>query len=251
MSEAGPAKRLIVTVSEDDRWHGRRAHDALLALFLHRGFVGATVARAIAGHMARGGVHTADIVDLSGPLPIRVEVVAAADAIDRVLPDVYDIVEHGLVEVQDTQIVKWWPDVALRQPSSREALVRLIGKAKQLQIHIGERDTWEGEPLHAAIVKRARQLGIAGATVYRGTSGYGAHRTLHRHKRLSLSSDDPILVSVIDSPDHIDQLLAALDSMVSGGCLITISDVTVVKYAPHGEESAGVPVERPSEDSLS
>jgi PII-like signaling protein len=85
-------------------------------------------------------------------------------------------------------------------------------------------------------VKRARQLDIAGATVYRGEMGYGAHKRLHRHKAFALSKDDPMMVAVIDTEQKIDQLLAAIDGMVTGGCLIAISDVTVVKYVPHEEE---------------
>jgi PII-like signaling protein len=113
--------------------------------------------------------------------------------------------------------------------------MRLIGKAKMLRIHIGENDKWEGAPLYEAIVKRARQLDIAGSTVYRGILGYGAQGRVHKHKTLALSHDDPILVSVIDEEEKIDRLLAALDTMVSGGCLISISDVTVVKYVEHAE----------------
>jgi PII-like signaling protein len=99
-----------------------------------------------------------------------------------------------------------------------------------LRIHIGADDRWEGEPLYEAIVKRARQLDLAGATVYRGVLGYGAQKRLHKHKAFALSQDDPVLVSVIDSEEKIDKLLAAIDGMVTGGCLIAISDVTVVKY---------------------
>jgi PII-like signaling protein len=116
--------------------------------------------------------------------------------------------------------------------------MRLIGKAKMLRVHIGENDKWEGEPLYEAIVKRAAQLDIAGATVYRGILGYGAHKRIHRHKTVALSSDDPIMISMVDEEEKINQMIAALDTMVSGGCLIAISDVTVVRYVEHGSERA-------------
>ena len=111
--------------------------------------------------------------------------------------------------------------------------MRLIGRSKMLQIHIGGNDKWEGEPLYEAIVKRARQLDIAGATVYRGIMGYGAHKHLHKHKTMALSSDDPIMISVIDAEEKINALLASLESVISGGCMIAISDVTVVRYEQH------------------
>lgn len=234
MLKSGPARKLIVTVNETDRWHGRPVYNALLELFRHKGLAGATVSRGIAGFTGRGAIQTINVLDLSASLPVRIEVVDAPEAIDRVLPDVYDLVERGLVEVQETQVVKFASGDEPTPPEPRrEELMRLVGKAKLLRVHIGADDRWEGEPLHEAIVKRARQLDIAGATVYRGEMGYGAHKRLHRHKPFALSKDDPMTVAVIDTQERIDQLLAAIDGMVTGGCLIAISDVTVVKYVPH------------------
>jgi PII-like signaling protein len=184
-----------------------------------------------------------NLLDLSASLPVRIEVVDTQEAIDRVLPDVYDMVERGLVEVQPTEVVKYAVGEGEGPaPAEREEPMRLVGKAKMLRIHIGADDKWEGEPLHEAIVKRARQLDIAGATVYRGVLGYGAHKRLHKHKTFALSQDDPLLVTVIDVEEKIDKLLAAVDGMVSGGCLIAISDVTVVRYEEHGQERSPSPL---------
>ena len=240
MLTQGPAKRLTIFVNESSRWHGRSSYLALLDLFRHHHLAGATVTRGIAGFTGQGAVSSIEHVEFASALPIRIEVTDTADAIARVLPDVYDIVDRGLVEVQETNVVKYDGGEPHDAPRGGE-IMRLIGKAKALQIHIGEDDTWEGAPLFEAIVTRARQLDIAGATVYRGIVGYGAHKRVHKHKTLALSHDDPILVSVIDEEPKIDALLAALDSMVSGGCLISISDVTVVKYVEHAgpEGSAG------------
>ncbi len=237
MLARGQAKRLVVTVNEADRWHGRPVYNALLDLFRHKGLAGATVTRALAGFTGRGMIRTVDVLDLSASLPVRIEVVDAADAIERVLADVYDIVEHGLVEIQDTLVVKpaRGRDEGATAPR-KEELMRLVGKAKMLSIHIGARDRWEGEPLHEAIVKRARALDVAGATVYRGILGYGAHKRIHKHKTLALSQDDPLLIAIVDTQEKIDQLLAAIDGMVTGGCLIAISDVTVVKYVEHAAD---------------
>jgi PII-like signaling protein len=230
------AKKLVVTVFEDDRWHGQPVYRVLLLLFRKRGLPQATVFRGQAGYRGHGLVHTADAVDLAMAMPVRVEVLGSAEAIDRVLPDVYDIVERGSVELLDVRLVKLETgEPAALDERKEEPLVRLIGKAKMLRIHIGENDKWEGAPLYEAIVKRARQLDVAGATVYRGILGYGAQGRVHKHKTLALSHDDPIMISVIDEEEKIDALLSALDSMVSGGCLISISDVTVVKYVEHAE----------------
>jgi PII-like signaling protein len=240
MLERGPAKRLVVTVNETARWRGRSLYNALLELFQHKGLAGATVSRGIAGFTGRGTIHTINIVDLSSDLPVRIEIVDTAEAIERVLPDVFDMVDKGLVEVQDTTVIKFATGEKAAAPAAKKGdLMRLIGKAKMLRVHIGENDKWEGEPLYEAIVKRAAQLDIAGATVYRGILGYGAHRRIHRHKTMTLSSDDPIMIAIVDEEEKINKMTAALDSMVSGGCMIAISDVTVVKYVEHGDEKQG------------
>ena len=233
MLKPGPAKRLVITVNESDRWHGRTVYNALLELLRHRGLAGATVSRGIAGFTGHGSIHTINLVDLSTDLPVRIEVVDTPESIDRVLPDVYDIVQKGLVEVQDTTVVKFAgvAPAASAGEEKKENLMRLIGKAKMLRVHIGENDKWEGAPLYEAIVKRAAQLDIAGATVYRGILGYGAQKRMHRHKTLGLSSDDPIMISMVDEEEKINAMITALETMVTGGCMIAVSDVTVVRYA--------------------
>jgi PII-like signaling protein len=191
----------------------------------------------MAGFTGRGAIQTVNLLDLASALPVRIEVVDAAELIERVLPDVYDIVERGLVEVQDTQVVKFSSGQANDVPEKqREDSVRLVGKAKLLRVYIGENDKWEGEPLFETILKRARLLDMAGATVYRGIEGYGAHKRIHRRQMLTFSHDAPILVTVIDEEEKINKLLAVLDGIVQGGCLIAISDVTVVKYLEHPTE---------------
>jgi len=229
----GPAKRLTIFVNESARWHGRAAYMALLDLFRHRGLAGATVTRGIAGYTGRGAVSSIEHVEFASALPIRIEVTDRTEKIESVLADVYDIVDVGLVEVQDTMVVKY---TATEESAPAAVQMRLIGKAKLLRIHIGEDDTWEGAPLYEAIVMRARQLDIAGATVYRGILGYGAHKRIHKHKTLALSHDDPIMISVVDEEEKINKLLAALETMIKGGCMIAVSDVTVVKYEEHPAE---------------
>jgi PII-like signaling protein len=114
--------------------------------------------------------------------------------------------------------------------------MKLTGKAKMLRIHIGEDDEYNGEPLYEAIVKKAREMDIAGATAYRGILGYGAHKRFHKQKILALSTDLPILISIIDTEENIKKLLDVIDTMVTGGCLIALSDVDVIKYTQHSEE---------------
>jgi len=107
--------------------------------------------------------------------------------------------------------------------------MRLEGKARMLRIHFGEDDKWHDKPLYEAIVMKCRELDIAGATVFRGIEGYGASSLIHKQHLLRLSSDAPIMISVVDTEDKIRTLLPALDEMVDEG-LIAMSEVEVIRY---------------------
>lgn len=100
---------------------------------------------------------------------------------------------------------------------------------KLLRVFIGESDRWHHRPLYEAIVLKARELGLAGATVLRGPMGFGAHSRLHTAKILRLSVDLPMVIEIVDSEEKINQLLPHLDEMVAEG-LVTIEDVKVLRY---------------------
>lgn len=98
-----------------------------------------------------------------------------------------------------------------------------------LRVFLGESDRWEGQPLYEAIVLKARELHLAGATVLRGPMGFGAHSRLHTAKILRLSEDLPIIIEIVDSKEKIDELLPHIDQMVQEG-LVTLERVQVIKY---------------------
>ncbi len=110
--------------------------------------------------------------------------------------------------------------------------MKLQGNGKLLRIFIGERDRWHGQPLYEAIVARAREHGLAGATVIRGLLGFGAHSRLHSSKVLRLSTDLPVVVEIVDTEDKIQAFLPVLDEMVEEG-MITIEHATIIAYR-HG-----------------
>jgi hypothetical protein len=107
--------------------------------------------------------------------------------------------------------------------------MRLEGKAQMVRIHFGEDDKWNEKPLYRAIVEKCRELDIAGATVFRGIEGYGAGTLIRRAHRMSFSHDAPLMVTVIDSAEKIQELIPFLDEMVDEG-MIAISEVEVMKY---------------------
>ena len=98
-----------------------------------------------------------------------------------------------------------------------------------LRIFIGESDHWHGKPLYEAIVRKARELHMAGATVLRGPMGFGAHSRMHTTKVLRLSEDLPIVIEIVDSKEKVDELLPHIDEMVKEG-LVTMENVRVIKY---------------------
>jgi len=98
-----------------------------------------------------------------------------------------------------------------------------------LRVFIGESDRHEGMPLYEWLVRRARERGLAGATVLRGLEGFGAKSRLHTAKILRLSSDLPIVVEIVDTEAAIHEFLPVLDAMVTEG-LITLETVQVLRY---------------------
>ena len=102
-------------------------------------------------------------------------------------------------------------------------------QALLLRVFIGEDDRFAGSPLCEAIVLKARELHLAGATVLRGPMGFGASSRLHTTKILRLSEDLPLVIEIVDSEDKINSFLPTLDHMMTSG-LITLEKVQVLQY---------------------
>src|SRR5262250_2794128 len=100
-----------------------------------------------------------------------------------------------------------------------------------LRIFIGESDRWQHKPLYEAIVLKAREMHLAGATVLRGPMGFGRSSRLHTAKILRLSEDLPVVVEIIDSEENITAFLPRLEEMVKGG-LVSIEEVRILRYGP-------------------
>jgi PII-like signaling protein len=106
----------------------------------------------------------------------------------------------------------------------------LDGEQMMVRIFLGEDDRWHGQLLHLALLERFRREGLAGATVFRGIAGFGAHSVVHSTHILRLSEDLPIVVEMVDTPEHIERVLPIVDEMVKEG-LVTVEKVRVIKYA--------------------
>ena len=107
--------------------------------------------------------------------------------------------------------------------------MKLPSEAFLLRIFVGESDKMDGKPLYEAIVKKARNRGLAGATVIRGFLGFGAKSLIHTSKVLRLSEDLPIIVEIVDAEEKIESFLGELDEMIGEG-LVTMEKVRIIAY---------------------
>ena len=110
----------------------------------------------------------------------------------------------------------------------------LPAEATLLRIFIGDTDRYGHQPLYEAIVLKARELHLAGATVLKSPMGFGRNSRLHTAKILQLSTDLPIVIEIVDEPAKIQAFLPVLDEMMDGG-LVTLEKVQVIHYRPHTE----------------
>jgi PII-like signaling protein len=114
--------------------------------------------------------------------------------------------------------------------------MKLSGEGKLLRIFLGEKDKYQHTPLYEVLVLKARELGLAGATVLRGVQGFGADsRVLHTAKVLRLSEDLPIVVEIVDTEEKIRDFLPVVDELfekVGCGSMMTIERTEIIKYRP-------------------
>src|SRR5579862_2405832 len=113
--------------------------------------------------------------------------------------------------------------------------MQIPNEALLLRIFIGESDRWQHKPLYEAIVLKAREMHLAGATVLRGPMGFGKASRLHTAKILRLSMDLPLVIEIVDAEEKINAFLPVLQNMIGGG-LVTLEKVKVIEYRA-GEDS--------------
>lgn len=230
MLKAGPAKKVIIYVGEDHQYHGHSLYTAILDyLFYHR-VSGANVVRGMAGFGADHHLHSTRILRLTENLPVKIEFIETSEKVEELLPKLHEMVGTGLIEIQETMVVK--PAELAKKPEFRgeqAPALKREGKAKLMRVFVGESDKWHDKPLYKAIVEALRSNDIAGVTVYKGILGYGANRRMHKGSSLSLSHDCPIMLSVIDTEENLRKVTPLLDEMVQQG-LVVLSNVDIIKY---------------------
>lgn len=242
MLAKGAAKKVTIYVNEDTQRHLNPLYESILTFLMHKGVAGATATRALAGFGGHGVLHTPKVEVLAEHLPIRIEFVETAAKVEELLPTLYDMVTDGMIEVQDTNVVKVATKdkraVEPKQPHTRKA-----GRAKLMRIFMGEADRWHSEPLYDAVVKQLRMMDIAGATVYRGILGYGAKGHTHKQSFFHVAHDLPIMISVVESEEKLNQAAEVIEGMLQDGLIVT-SDVDIVRliHSSPPEEAANATI---------
>jgi PII-like signaling protein len=234
MLPKGPAKKVTIFLNEDTPHHLTALHDSIMTFLLHKSVSGATATRAFSGFGSHQTLHTPQIEALAQHLPIRIEFIDTPEKVEEILPTLYEMVSDGLIEVQDTNILKHAKKSARAEAKGPHE--RIEGRAKMLRVFLGEADKWHGEPLYSAIVKRLRMLEVAGATVYQGILGYGAKGHEHKKSFFHVSRDLPVMITAIDSAEKINAAATAIEAMLEDG-LIVISDADIVRLVRSVEAS--------------
>src|SRR5579864_995486 len=233
----------------------RLAADTLVERARHDGLAGATVLRGIFGFDINGRLLQSGRFALVEHFPVIVEIVDVPQKIGPFLATVQEVVTEGMATLERGHVLRYRsermpasppatslavpdtvPDLSTL-PSPEEFPAMTIGETGQLlRIFIGESDVHGSEPLYSAIVLKARELGLCGATVLRGAMGFGANSRMHTTRLLELSTDLPILIEIVDSAEKINSLLPFLDEVVGEG-LITVESVHIFRYRQNMEKA--------------
>jgi len=254
MKLEGEGALLRVYLRSTDRagWFSGPSAEALVSRARAEGLAGATVLRGFLGLDAAGKLLESSAWWLVERVPVIVEFVDAPRAVGKFLATVAEVVPEGLATLERAHVLLYRHSRAALEraalprelpgpvapfsslPSPEEFPAMKESESGQLlRVFLGESDLWRGEPLYRAIVLKAKELGLAGATVLRGPMGFGANSRVHTAKVLELSTDLPVVVEIVDSAEKLRGLLPFLDEAVGEG-LITIEEVRVLRYRQRG-----------------
>ncbi|MDR3750357.1 MAG: DUF190 domain-containing protein [Terracidiphilus sp.] len=229
MLNAGKAIKVSIYLSDGATYQGVPVYSSILDFLFFRGVAGATVFKGVAGFGADHHMHSANLVEISDRLPIKIEFIETREKVDDLLGKLEVLAGSGLIEMQETTVAKP-AQVSKPKMPVLPAHLKIEGKAQMMRIYLSEEDRWKDKPLHEALVAALRANDIAGVTVYRGILGYGAHRRIHKDKPLLSSHHGSIMLSAIDTADKLRAFLPLVDQMVEEG-LVVFSDVDIIKYA--------------------
>jgi len=216
-----------------------------------RDMAGATVLRGIYGLGSRGETHRSPF-HLAQPEPVIVELVDSAATIAAFISE--ELAPHlrtGVITLERAAVILYRKRNTAPQPLELLASIKDLStlpaiprspamKTNEdgilLRIFAGDSDSSAGKPLHQSIVQKARELGLAGATVLKGSLGFGANSVMHTNKSVELSTDLPIVIELVDTEQKIRSLLPFLEQTVAEG-MITMESVRIILYRHNPQDA--------------
>jgi PII-like signaling protein len=218
----------------------------------HEGLAGATVLKGIMGYGSHGQIeHSA--WTLSEHLPAIVEIIDTGERLIQFINGALEAQLHNaLATLERAAVMRYTHRASV--PSPRLQISEMLKPLSTLprieprdhmtistdgvllRVFIGESDRHEHRPLYEAILRRARELGLSGATVLRGVEGFGANSVVHRASLLEMSTDLPIVIEIVDTEEKIKRLLPDLEQMVNEG-MITMEYVVILMYRHTGSKA--------------
>jgi len=230
------------------RHGGEPLYEWIVETARHEDLQGALVLKGLMGLRADGTVLQESSWSVAQELPVIVEVVDGPRHVERLLARVEPAMRQGTITLERAHVALYRPgepgskprdvaprcDVVATQGASAALEVKTMKIPEEgvlLRVFIGESDREKGtdRPLYEALVLRAREAHLAGATVLRGPMGFGKHSRMHAAKLLDLSTDLPIVVEIVDAEEKVRPFLEAIEPMMGSG-LVTIERVQVIRY---------------------
>lgn len=235
MLTAGKAIKVSIYISEGSTHHGMAQSSSILDFLFFRGVSGATVIKGVAGFGADHHIHSASLIAISDHLPLKIEFIETREKVDELLGKLQEMVGSGMIEVQETTVAKPAELSKAKKKSAPTDHLKIEGKARWMRIYIDDKDQWKDKPLHEALLLAMRANDLAGATVYRGILGYGAHHQIQKDRTFHFSHDSSLMIAVIDAEEKLNAFLPILDAMIQDG-IVTMSDVYIIKYKHRATE---------------
>ncbi len=248
MSLQGEHVLLRIYLQSADRAPHTPTYQRIVRAARGEAMAGATVMRGIMGLGAQGMIRRS-VWSIVEHVPVIVEIVDRADKIAAFIAGSLDVLlPQGLATLERASVMMYRqrtdqqpgklspPSLGARlaplstvpEIQAREHM-KVNEQGVLLRIFIGESDRYEGQPLYEAIVRQAAALQLAGATVLRGSEGFGAHSVVHESKLLEMSHNLPVIVEIIDAEHKVKLLLPALEKMVPEG-MVTMEYVVILMY---------------------
>jgi len=247
MSVSGERILLRVYLQSADRAPHTPTWQRIVKAARSQRLAGATVLKGIMGFGSRGLVQQSrSFWTFVEHVPVVVEIVDGAERIGAFVNDTLGrLMIHGMATLERAHVMMYRhsstegrPRLALGDPLVPLSTIPHIQPQGPMHIHedsvllrafIGESDRYQHRPLYEAILHKARELGLAGATVLRGIEGFGANSVVHKASLLEMSTDLPVVIEIADTADKINLLLPHLETMVQEG-MITMEHVAIVLY---------------------